>query len=785
MRLSIKGFVFLCVVYSTLLGLVVDSLNRSNGILVRRELREYAAAEKRNNELAHFDTSLRSFFTLADIYIASGQYQLQDVFLNSFGVVERDFNTFKEAVTDSAFESQMGEVIGCLEAMAEFCELVTGSSGEDALAEAGVVDRFDQLSLAMLDAFLRLKGLVQEEADEAARSVAEAEQRGRLLFKVSLFVLAASLALVLGVLHRFIIHPIRQLARQAETSLQEGVQYAGYARGPSEIQRLSKSLTSMTESLEVQIRRRTAELHSTLLALDSMGDLVFIFPEGSLQFRYANAGARDNLKFTEAELIEMSLADISPELSVGRLRELLDSEGGDFLGVQQLNIQMRRKDGVAFAVELVLQSVPGVESERLFIAVARDVTQRLSRELVERRTQRLESIGNLAGGLAHDLNNTLTPMMLGVELLRSEVPEQGELLGSMMDGLNRATEMLRQLLTFARGDKEAVRGAVRVDKLLEDTLRFIRHSFPKGIRTNLRNAATRPVQVTGNRTQLYQVILNLCVNARDAMSEGGVLDIELDLCELHASPLQVNPALAKLPAGTYARLSFQDTGTGIPPEVIERIFEPFFTTKAAQNGTGLGLSTVIGIVKAHKGTVTVDSTVGAGTRFEVLLPLLADSGIPGEREDRAEESTVDSSAAPRQVLIIEDDVMLREGLVSLLEHDGYRTVQAADGKEGLKVALGLKDSLGAVLVDIHMPQMNGEEFIRVFRQICPGMPILAMSALFDPEIRASLDVRNVDACLEKPFKNETFLKVVNEIFVAPDDDRRLAKRFNGPPHGST
>ncbi|MGA1235983.1 MAG: hybrid sensor histidine kinase/response regulator [Limisphaerales bacterium] len=782
MTLSIKAFVFLCIVYSALLGLVVDSLNRSNGITVRRQFREYATAEKRNNELGHLDTSLRSFFTLADLYIASRQFQLEDVFLNSFNVVERDFIAFKEAGLESTFEPQVREFVGNLGLMSDFCQLVTGASGQDALFQEGLIDRFDALSMALLGDFLELKRVVQEKVDEEGRSVASAEERGRGLFKVSLVVLAASLGLVLWVLHRFIIHPIRQLARQAEASLKEGVQYAGYARGPSEIRSLSRSLTLMTGSLEVQIRKRTAELQSTLLALDSMDDLVFIFAESELKFRYANTGAKDKLGYTEDEFRQLSLVGISPDLSQDRMPQLLKGADGEVPEARQLNIQVQRKDGVQLAVELVIQSVPGEGNERLFIAVGRDVTERLSRELVERRAQRLESIGNLAGGLAHDLNNTLTPMMLGVEILRAEVPQQGEILEQMMAGLQRATEMLRQLLTFAKGDKEAVRGTVRVDQLLEETLRFIGHSFPKSIKTNFRNPTAQPVQVIGNRTQLYQVILNLCVNARDAMPDGGVLDIELGLVELQSNADQSNPALGKLAEGTYARLSFQDAGTGIPPEVLERIFEPFFTTKGAQKGTGLGLSTVIGIVKAHKGAVTVDSQVGQGTRFEVFLPLEQGVAIPSDRGE-VREPSAPASDTPRQVLIIEDDLMLREGLVALLEQDGYRTVQASDGKEGLKLALGLRDSLGAVLVDIHMPHMNGEEFVRVFRQICPTMPILAMSAFFDREIRASLDARNVDACLEKPFRNEKFLATVKQIFIAPDDDRRLRTRFNGSSAG--
>ncbi len=232
-----------------------------------------------------------------------------------------------------------------------------------------------------------------------------------------------------------------------------------------------------------------------------------------------------------------------------------------------------------------------------------------------RRSQRLEAIGTLAGGVAHDLNNALAPILLGAQLLRKSHPDESDLLDSFEISAKRGASMVRQLLTFAKGS-EGKRVSVQVGHMLNEMRSIIEGSFPKNIRLQ-REGEFDPPTVRGDPTQIHQILLNLCVNARDAMPEGGTITMGTKVVEVDGS---FSGVFTEATAGRYVVLSVGDTGVGMPPDVLDRIFDPFFTTKGPDQGTGLGLSTVVGIVKGHGGFVNVRSTQGEGSTFEVYLP---------------------------------------------------------------------------------------------------------------------------------------------------------------------
>ncbi|HYF36021.1 MAG TPA: response regulator, partial [Prosthecobacter sp.] len=334
---------------------------------------------------------------------------------------------------------------------------------------------------------------------------------------------------------------------------------------------------------------------------------------------------------------------------------------------------------------------------------AKDITER--KQLEERllRNQRLESIGTLAGGIAHDLNNTLVPIMMATGLMRIRAPAQGDLIDTIESAAQRAAAMVRQLLTFAKGI-DGARLLVQPEHLLAEIEKLIRSTFPKSI--ELRSSYTKKLPpVMGDATQLHQVLLNLCVNARDAMPEGGKLTIEAESIEISAAHAG---AFSEAKPGRYVVWHVTDTGGGIPPEVLDRIFDPFFTTKGSSGGTGLGLSTVSGIVKSHGGFIQVYSTPRRGSTFSVYLPATEtdDSGV----EFQAGISTTFRGSG-EAILVLDDDAEVRTAMRTALTTLNFRVIACSDGMEALHQVSNRRDSLAAVITDLHMPKMDGLTFV--------------------------------------------------------------------------
>lgn len=335
------------------------------------------------------------------------------------------------------------------------------------------------------------------------------------------------------------------------------------------------------------------------------------------------------------------------------------------------------------------------------------------------RSQRMESIGTLAGGIAHDLNNALVPVLMGTELLREraeEDPEQKQLLELISTSGKRCTEMVRQILSFARGTQNKS-SCVPLRRLMLEMAKIARDTFPKSIVVEC-IAPNDLWDANGDSTEIHQVLMNLCVNARDAMPEGGRLLLRAEnLSSVHGVETESRPA-------NYVLLTILDTGTGIPPELRSRIFEPFFTTKEPGKGTGLGLSTVSTIVKRHKGFVELDSAPGNGTSFKIYLP----AGVRAP-ETNDEAKTSDHPLGNGELILLADDEqMVLELARTTLENYGYRILTAANGLEAVAVFEAHRAEIQLILIDTGMPFLDGFAAIRQIRRFNPLIPIILASA---------------------------------------------------------
>ncbi len=403
--------------------------------------------------------------------------------------------------------------------------------------------------------------------------------------------------------------------------------------------------------------------------------------------------------------------------------------------------------------------VDGGGKPRSVLITCNDITEKKQLEAQYLRSQRLESVGTLASGVAHDLNNILSPIVMGAELLLSTTQdaETKSILDTIQESAKRGGDTVKQLLTFARGTGSQ-KGPVQPRHLLEEVSRLLQRTLPKSVRiyTEFKGRATT---VLADPSQLHQVLMNLCVNARDAMPEGGVLFLTLETRLLdEAAAAAIHP---KAQAATYVVFKVSDSGTGIPPKVLDRIFDPFFTTKPQGKGTGLGLSTVLGIVESHGGFVLVDSKLGEGTTFEVFLPACK----------TAETAGVTPELPPLRhgngelVLIVDDEISVLRLVEGVLRRYGYSTLTAPSSSEALNLFEKNKDRIRATLTDIMMPFGDGRRLISMLAELAPTLPIIAMSGLATGEAQSESSKSGAMAFLRKPFTPEELLGVLHEALA--------------------
>lgn len=394
------------------------------------------------------------------------------------------------------------------------------------------------------------------------------------------------------------------------------------------------------------------------------------------------------------------------------------------------------------------------EKPKSILVVNTDITEKKLLEAQFLRAQRLESIGTLASGIAHDLNNILAPILMTAQLLETQLHDQRSqrLLPILVTNAKRGAALVKQVLSFARG-VEGTCTVLQIKHLVTEIRQIIKETFPKSIEVYT-DIPPNLWTVSGDATQLHQVLMNLCVNARDAMLNGGTLKIcaENLFIDEHYARMHLE---AKV--GPYIVITVADTGTGISPEIVERIFEPFFTTKELGKGTGLGLSTVMGIIKSHGGFITVYSEMGRGTEFKVYLPAV----------EAMEALEVPDAELPlghgELVLVVDDEAAIREITKTSLETYNYKAITASDGIEAIALYAEHRDQISLVLTDMLMPSMDGATTIRTLQKINPDVKIIAVSGLASTDKQTAAISAGVKTFLSKPYTAKELLTTINRV----------------------
>lgn len=522
------------------------------------------------------------------------------------------------------------------------------------------------------------------------------------------------------------------------------------------VEERTAQLVQVNKDLRLEmIERREAEEKYLTLFTESK-DAVFIStPEGT--FLDLNPAGMELFGYLSKE--EILRADIAHDVYINpsdrdRFQQLMTEQGH----VKDFELKLRRKDGKKITV---LETATAVQDKNgkivAYQGIIRDVTEKKELERQLFQSQKMESIGLLAGGIAHDLNNVLTPITMAIQLLHEKLPDERSqrLLETLDSNANRGADIVKQVLTFARG-AEAEYTALHPENLIEEITSITQHTFPKTIEIAA-DIADDLQTIRGNATQLHQVLLNLCVNARDAMSEGGRLSIE-------AENFTINEEYARkhhdAKPGVYVRISVIDNGTGMPPHILERIFEPFFTTKEMGKGTGLGLSVMHSIVQSHGGFTDVQSEVGKGSNFMVFLPVDSTTTTEPEVDEKAKIPRGNNEL----VLVVDDEESMRILTKEILENYRYRVITAKDGREAIARYTELQSEIKVVMTDMLMPGMDGPAIIRVLREINQEVPIIAMSGLAagDPDVAGDIG-NNVRASIAKPFSAGTLLETISHV----------------------
>ncbi len=553
------------------------------------------------------------------------------------------------------------------------------------------------------------------------------------------------------------VHDQRRLVRDAAGAPLEII---GYWMDITERRRIEDELFRFNQELEQRVAEQTRSvIESERLAratLDALSARVLILDEHGTVLA-ANrawkssggpelvAEGDDYLAFCELEQCQKdrNLA----QLAAG-IRALMNGEAKNFLYEYSCHL------GPEPSWHLCrVERFPGGGELRVVVS-HENITEMKRLERQQLRSQRLESLGTLAGGVAHDLNNALAPVLMGMGLLKEQYPQESKLFEMIQASAQRGADMVRHLLTFAKG-AEGERVPVQPERLVRELENLMKGSFPKNIQLVVDCVDTVPM-VVGDPTQLHQILLNLCVNARDAMPEGGTIT-------LRALPVEIDAAYARSMAearpGHYVALRVSDTGAGIAPEILDRIFDPFFTTKRPDKGTGLGLSTVLGIVKSHGGFVQVYSQPGQGATFAVYLPVAA--GAPGAPQTAA--AVAEFRGAGETILFVDDETAVREVGRAVLERLNFTPIVATDGADGLLLAAEHRTRLRAIVTDLHMPHMDGLAFVRALRRKLPDIPVVVASGRVDDAVADEFRQLGVSVRLDKPFTEAQLAQALKRL----------------------
>jgi PAS domain S-box-containing protein len=565
-----------------------------------------------------------------------------------------------------------------------------------------------------------------------ATRMAEALRMGytRSIWRIGM--VAGGVVILIGMIFLFRLNRSRRRLKAAKIRLEH------------EVGALTRAETALRDS-EARVRALVDAAPQSVLAINHAGVIVF-----------ANAKAEEMFGHDQRALIGMHAEALVPERARATYEQIRSSffsmprprtlrSGRDLAGL--------RKSGATFPIELSL-GYAEIDGKGVALAFISDISERTALEQQLRQAQKMEAVGQLAGGVAHDFNNLLTVITGYAEMLKSDVaviPEARLPVEEISAAAASAASLTRQLLAFSRRQPSFPR-TVNVNDAVARMESMIRRLIGEPVSLVL-DLHDESGHVRIDPGHIEQIVLNLAVNARDAMPGGGKVTVEtgtFEVDELFADT-HVN-----LHPGTYSTITVTDTGTGIPEDVREHIFEPFFTTKASGEGTGLGLATVYGIVQQANGAILLDSQIGRGTSFRIYLPT-----VPPESASAAETSAPASAKGTETVLVAEDEAGVRSFVRHLLETSGYRVIEAATGEDALRIAAEVPDPIDLLLTDVVMPGMNGVELSREMQSARPGIRVIYMSGYTGTALAVRDGISGT--FLQKPFTSSALLTQIRSV----------------------
>ncbi len=506
-------------------------------------------------------------------------------------------------------------------------------------------------------------------------------------------------------------------------------------------------------------RQAEEELRLFRQLVDHSNDAFEVIEPETGRFLDVNQKACTDLGYTRDELLRMTVFDIDPALDREQFIGATATSGESIPPV--VESLHRRKDGSTFPVEVSLSAVK--LEHTYFVAITRDITERKALEEQYRRTQRMDMLGTLASGIAHDLNNVLTPITLAIEMLQRKYgsdEKTARLLSTLELMVNRGSGVVKQILALARGAESRLERLDPVN-VVEDVRRMMEQTFPK----NISHAATVEKGtglLLGDRTQVYQILVNLCINARDAMQDGG----KLSLSARNAAVDEQYAGMTRgAKAGKYILFEVRDTGTGFMKEDMGKSFDPFFTITEAGKGAGLGLAIAHGLVESHGGFIEVDSEVHKGTVFRVYLPAAA----TGEQIPQPVPEPTPGLGHGELILIADDEMAIREITKSTLEAYGYKVLVASDGSEAVSLYAGQRDEISLVVTDMAMPIMDGSATVSALRKINPEVRVIVATGYMDSSDTLRIS-GTANAILKKPYSAAGLMRVITEVLSTADSE---------------
>lgn len=559
----------------------------------------------------------------------------------------------------------------------------------------------------------------------------------------------------------------------AQGNISESEQLKKYASDLAKIYKSEKEKRKKLEAAYEKLQeysdtlKKSEQRYKTLF--NSAGDAIFIHnPAGRL--KDVNQAACDCFGYKREELLQMNMTDIeSPvfaESIPGRNKEIRQQKQVIF------ETAYMRKNGSFIPVE-ASSCLTAYDDETSVLTIARDISERKkaekdNKELRDRLQQahKMETVGTLAAGIAHDLNNILFPVFGFAEMALDDVPENSEVydnLKQLLKAAGRGRDMVRQILAFSRKSEQKPR-PFQFGLIITETLKLLKAVLPSKVRIR-RDITNKPLWVLADPTKIHQVIMNLCTNAVHAMSnQDGLLEIFLDQADSFPDDTFSGRVPAGLKQGDYLRLRIKDTGHGMEPGILERIFEPYFTTKKQGRGTGMGLSVVYGIIKGYGGEIIAESTPDFGSTFTVFLPLI-DPETAGQETGSAETALTGRD----HILLVDDEQMIADMLKQMLEKLGYRVTALTRSKDAFETFKAQPDFFDLLITDQDMPDMTGSELAGQIINIRPDVPVIICSGLNEKITLDQAGKSGIRMHLEKPVKRQQLAEAIRQVL---DQDKK-------------